>query len=79
MLFELLLCCRYCGGVVEGYVDGGRVRKSSQGVFKEILRMVDKYLNKLRESTINGPVLQATIGKSEQNRLTFEVYPFYAN
>lgn len=74
----IILFCnvfRYCGRADESYADGGRVRvrTGGQDVFKDLLQVVDKYLNNLRASCVHGAVLQAVPNQSEQNRLTFEV------
>ncbi|VDD89339.1 unnamed protein product [Enterobius vermicularis] len=59
--------------LVEGYVDGGRVRTGGE-VFKKILAMVDEYLDGLRAATRKGEaVLNPSAAYLDQNRLTFEI------
>uniref|UniRef100_A0A1I8EE46 Inositol 1,4,5-trisphosphate receptor n=1 Tax=Wuchereria bancrofti TaxID=6293 RepID=A0A1I8EE46_WUCBA len=58
---------------VNGYVDSGYVHSEGE-VFDKVLRTVDVYLEELHKTTREGePVLDPSLSKLKQNRLTFEI------
>ncbi|MFH4978380.1 hypothetical protein AB6A40_005089 [Gnathostoma spinigerum] len=67
------VCIGNSSRFVQGYVEGGRVQTGGE-VFKELLKIVDEYLEGLRKNAKKGErVLSSSPLKLEQNRLTFEV------
>uniref|UniRef100_A0A0N5C5P1 Inositol 1,4,5-trisphosphate receptor n=1 Tax=Strongyloides papillosus TaxID=174720 RepID=A0A0N5C5P1_STREA len=65
---------KYSSSAVEGYVDGSRSKHADVESFKDVLKIVDRYLeNMINKARPNEPVLNENGAHCDVNRFTFEI------
>uniref|UniRef100_A0A913HZP3 Inositol 1,4,5-trisphosphate receptor n=1 Tax=Strongyloides stercoralis TaxID=6248 RepID=A0A913HZP3_STRER len=65
---------KYSSSAVEGYVDGSRSKHADVESFKDVLKIVDRYLeNMINKSKLNEPVLKENGAYCDTNRFTYEI------
>uniref|UniRef100_A0A0N4ZIS5 Inositol 1,4,5-trisphosphate receptor n=1 Tax=Parastrongyloides trichosuri TaxID=131310 RepID=A0A0N4ZIS5_PARTI len=65
---------KYSSSAVEGYVDGSRSKHADVESFKDVLKIVDRYLEGMIKNTKpNEPILNESGSYCDANRFTYEI------